>query len=92
MITKHSNSPEVYDLHNHLQVSFAKNILSKIPFEEKSKILDIGCGDGKITMEIAKTRKSGFVIGTDVSDNMIEFSTNKYKHQPNLIFFNHGCN
>ena len=51
-------------------------------------ILDVGCGDGKVTAEIARTVPRGFVTGTDVSAEMIAFARRIFPPtiHPNLRF------
>jgi trans-aconitate 2-methyltransferase len=41
--------------------------------EGAKRVLDIGCGDGKITTEIAARDPRGSVLGDDPSQNMIAF-------------------
>jgi trans-aconitate 2-methyltransferase len=40
-------------------------------------ILDIGCGDGKVTSKLASLVPQGQVLGIDSSKEMIEFSRKK---------------
>ena len=62
------------------------NFLNKISFDNRSRVLDIGCGDGLITNEIATIVHDDCVIGTDLSEQMIEFASKKYVNQDNLRF------
>lgn len=52
------------------------------------KILDIGCGDGKITADISKFVPAGSILGIDLSTSMIGWAQKQYHHQeyPNLTF------
>ncbi|CAM4448721.1 MAG: Trans-aconitate 2-methyltransferase [Legionella sp.] len=79
-------NPELYSKSNALQYNFAMKMLSKISFNSTSRILDIGCGDGVITNEIATIVADGCVIGTDISDAMVEHAAKKYAEQRNLRF------
>lgn len=79
-------NPNKYSENNALQYNFAMTILSKITFESNSRVLDIGCGDGTITNEIAQIVNNGCVIGTDLSPQMIEFASKKHINQYNLRF------
>ena len=79
-------NPNKYAKNNTLQYHFAMKLLRKISFGNQSRILDIGCGDGLITNEIADMVREGCVIGTDISPQMIEFASQKYVDQPNLRF------
>jgi trans-aconitate methyltransferase len=47
-------------------------------------VLDVGCGDGRITAEIARRVPQGCVTGVDASSNMIELASQK--SGPNLRF------
>ncbi|MCW8469899.1 methyltransferase domain-containing protein [Fluoribacter gormanii] len=78
--------PNKYSRNNALQYNFAMKLLSKISFNNKSRVLDVGCGDGVITNEIAEIVHEGCVIGTDISEQMIEFASKKYVGQYNLRF------
>ncbi|MCW8444708.1 methyltransferase domain-containing protein [Fluoribacter gormanii] len=78
--------PNKYSRNNALQYNFAMKLLRKISFDKKSRVLDVGCGDGVITNEIAEIVHEGCVIGTDISEQMIEFASKKYMDQDNLRF------
>ena len=72
-----------------LQYSTAMELLDKEDFTQKSlMVLDIGCGDGKITKEIADrvAGNQGYVLGIDLSENMIAFAKREYRDVPNLSF------
>ena len=45
----------------------AKKIIKKYKLNNKSKILDVGCGKGFLAYEIKKIIKSKYVYGTDIS-------------------------
>jgi len=51
-------------------------------------VLDVGCGNGKITAEIANRVHQGFVVGVDSSAEMIAFASAHFgpQVQPNLRF------
>lgn len=51
-------------------------------------MLDVGCGDGKITAHIASSLSNGSVHGIDFSQEMIAFAQAKFKQEqyPNLSF------
>ena len=42
-----------YQQHSQLQSSLAQELLQTYPFKGNEWILDVGCGDGKITAQIA---------------------------------------
>jgi trans-aconitate 2-methyltransferase len=57
-----------------LHWKWAIESLEKFPFNEGDKVLDIRCGNGSITVEIAYKVPSGLVIGLDVSEDMLAYA------------------
>lgn len=53
-----------------------------------AKVLDIGCGDGKVTADIAHFVPDGSVEGIDISSAMISWAKKQYHYleYPNLSF------
>ena len=78
--------PKDYEKNSTAQGKWAGDALAKIKLRGDERILDIGCGDGKITAELAKKVPSGSVVGLDVSEEMIRFAGDKYKDCSNLSF------
>jgi trans-aconitate methyltransferase len=77
-----------YAKHSLTQQKWAKELLSKLKLNGHESVLDVGCGDGKVTAEIAGCVPDGTVVGVDSSKEMIElardnFAKDKY---PNLSF------
>jgi trans-aconitate methyltransferase len=56
------------------QQSWARELIAKLDLRGGGHILDVGCGDGKVTAEIARAVSRGSVIGVDASPQMIEFA------------------
>jgi trans-aconitate 2-methyltransferase len=50
-------------------------------------ILDVGCGDGKITAALAKAVGKGSVVGVDISPSMIDAAKAGFGSCKNLKFF-----
>ena len=69
-----------------LQENAALRILKRISFQGNERVLDIGCGDGKITKKIAELVPEGEVIGIDPSREMINEALADYSHISNLNF------
>ncbi|QFZ54581.1 class I SAM-dependent methyltransferase [Oceanihabitans sp. IOP_32] len=67
---------------NEKQVEF---ITSRIPKSE-SKILDIGCGIGTLSFELAKHYNN--VLGIDMDSEMIRVALNKKENQSEAVQFN----
>ncbi len=70
------------------QLQWARELLGKLQLSGNERILDIGCGDGKITAEIAQRLSNGSVVGIDNSEEMINFSRKNLPREtyPNLYF------
>ncbi len=68
------------------QQQLALSYLQKIKESSPRAILDIGCGDGKITAFIAQQYPSATVVGIDNSPSMILFAQQHFGHIPNLSF------
>jgi trans-aconitate 2-methyltransferase len=77
-----------YNKHSQAQYSLAYELLKHQTFNQDAIVLDLGCGDGKITAEIARQVPQGKVIGIDASHNMINFAKKHFPSSefPNLTF------
>jgi trans-aconitate methyltransferase len=53
------------------QKSWGKKLISEFQLKGGERILDLGCGDGVLTAELAKFVPDGFVLGIDASESMI---------------------
>ena len=51
-----------------------RNFCPRISIQGDEKILDIGCGDGKITAKVARLVPRGSTVGLDNSREMISFA------------------
>jgi trans-aconitate methyltransferase len=71
-----------------LQETIATKQLSRLTLGDHDRVLDIGCGNGKVTAMIASRIPDGFVLGIDASQNMVSFAQENYGApiQPNLQF------
>jgi len=88
MTVMHKWDPNVYEKSSCAQQRWAQELLSKISIRGDERILDIGCGDGKITAEIAHIVPRGSVIGLDNSVEMLSFALSRFPllSWPNLSF------
>lgn len=71
-----------------IQHEFSEQLFTKYQFQFKARdhLLDLGCGDGSYTLEIAKKIPNGHVIGIDPSYRMIEFA-NAREEKPKHVHF-----
>jgi len=57
-----------------LQAVMAQEVLALLDLNGSERILDVGCGEGKITAEIASRVPRGSAVGVDPSHDMIGFA------------------
>src|SRR5262245_7201070 len=71
-----------------LQQALAEEQLSRLTLDGSERILDVGCGDGKVTAQIAARVPRGSVLGVDPSRDMIAFASSRFGPlaQANLRF------
>ncbi len=70
------------------QQSWASDLLHEVKLQGNEAILDVGCGEGKITADFAKTLPDSRVVGVDNSAEMVEYASRTYPSSiyPNLSF------
>ncbi len=69
-----------------LQEAMAAEVLSLLKLKGDERVLDLGCGNGKVTAEIAARVSNGFVLGVDASAEMIAFACEHFGALTNLRF------
>lgn len=77
--------PIDYQENSDLQYKWAMESLAVFPLEADDKVLDLGCGTGSMTVEIAAKVPRGFVIGLDISETMLNFAREHYQAS-NIIY------
>ncbi|XOF34078.1 MAG: class I SAM-dependent methyltransferase [Candidatus Electrothrix sp. YB6] len=85
---QYSWDAEDYARHSSAQQSWARELISKLDLQGNEAVLDIGCGDGRITAEIAQLLPQGEILGVDSSADMLELAREKFSWStfPNLSF------
>ena len=70
------------------QQQWARELIGKLQLKGDESLLDIGCGDGKVTAEIVASLPKGSVLGVDSSAEMIALAQSQYPANafPNLHF------
>ena len=70
------------------QFEWAQELIPKLKLQGNEALLDIGCGDGKITAELARCLPNGRAVGVDSSEKMIDLAKTSFpkKVYPNLSF------
>ena len=67
-----------YEKHSQGQQKWARELIQKISLKGTENVLDLGCGDGKVTAEISKIVSEGSIIGVDNSAGMIQLATDRH--------------
>jgi len=71
-------NPSDYETNSSAQERAAAAIISRLDLRGNEQILDIGCGDGKVTMKLASRVPQGRVLGIDSSRDMVDFAGKRY--------------
>jgi len=66
------------------QKEWGNKLISEFKLTGNEKILDLGCGDGKLTENLSALVPNGFVLGIDASQGMIDVA--RQKEKDNLKF------
>ena len=71
-----------------LQAAMAAEVLALAQLNGNERVLDVGCGNGRVTSGIAAKLLGGSVRGVDASRDMIAFAQSQYPAttHPNLAF------
>lgn len=69
-----------------LQQAMAAEALALLKLTGSERVLDMGCGDGKVTAEIAARVSGGSVVGVDASGEMVTFARKHFGDRGNLRF------
>ena len=81
-------NPAEYHKSSSAQQQWAQELITKLGLRGNERVLDIGCGDGKVTAEIARNLPGGNVTGLDSSPEMIRFARDHFPRSEyrNLFF------
>jgi trans-aconitate 2-methyltransferase len=77
-----------YDRNAAFQRGLAAELIGKLRLRGNERVLDVGCGDGKNTKDIASLLSKGSVLGIDASEDMVTHARKTYppSSNPNLRF------
>lgn len=77
-----------YASHSGVQQKWARELISGLNLMGNESLLDVGCGDGKVTAEVAAYLEAGTVVGIDNSEEMIALANKNFPSHlyPNLSF------
>jgi trans-aconitate 2-methyltransferase len=88
IVEGHSWNAVEYANHSSNQYEWAKELIPKLKLAGTESLLDIGCGDGKVTALLSSYLPNGHVVGIDSSDEMIAHARQSFPHchNSNLTF------
>jgi trans-aconitate 2-methyltransferase len=77
-----------YEKNSAQQRLWAQELIRKLELRGDEAVLDVGCGDGKVSAEIAASVPAGRVVGIDLSGEMIALAQARFPaaDYPNLRF------
>jgi trans-aconitate 2-methyltransferase len=78
--------PVEYSANSDLQFAITTGVLADVAFNGDEHVLDVGCGDGRISRQLAQRVPNGRVLGVDSSASMIRFAQTNHASQSNLSF------
>jgi trans-aconitate 2-methyltransferase len=81
-------NPAAYSANSPFQKAMADELVGKLNLKDNDRVLDLGCGDGRVTAELARLVPRGRVTGIDLSPVMIDYARHAYTEPdfPNLDF------
>ena len=62
------------------------DLLSLVEVSPNLKVVDLGCGTGELTRQLADSLPDSTVTGLDSSEQMLEKATSRFASSPNLVF------
>ncbi len=75
----HWNAKE-YHFNSEEQFQVARSIVESLALRGDEAVLDIGCGDGKITAMIQAKASEGQTMGIDISTSMVSYARAMFPH------------
>lgn len=78
--SKYEWNADDYDRHSTGQYEWARELMEKLELRGDETLLDIGCGDGKVSCLLKGCLPQGRVVGIDSSSDMIDLA--RKKHPP----------
>lgn len=88
MTSMHKWDAEDYHKSSADQQKWARELIWKLALKGNERVLDVGCGDGRVAAEVAKQLPNGSILGIDNSEDMTRFARRIFplKKFPNLTF------
>jgi len=77
-----------YERHSEAQLQWALELIARLELVGRESVIDLGCGDGRVTARLAGRVPRGRVLGIDSAPSMIDLAKQKFpsNRYPNLHF------
>lgn len=66
--------PVDYAAHSAVQEGWGRELVARVPLRGDERVLDVGCGDGRLTAMLADRVPRGLVVGVDSSPEMVAYA------------------
>lgn len=76
-----------YSAQSQAQAAWGDEVIARLALQPADHVLDVGCGEGKITARIAERVPEGRVVGVDSSVEMIRFANERFGTNPGRLCF-----
>jgi trans-aconitate methyltransferase len=80
----HEFDGQKYEVASGHQKEWGERLITELNLQGSERILDLGCGDGALTIQLSRLVPNGMVVGIDASIGMIEAA--KLKKGKNVSF------
>lgn len=80
----HEFDGKKYEKASSHQKEWGRKLISELGLKGNERVLDLGCGDGALTLQLAELLPDGEVVGIDASQGMIDVASTR--ERPNLRF------
>jgi ubiquinone/menaquinone biosynthesis C-methylase UbiE len=68
-----------------LEIRTLIDVLTEVGTAKAGRVLDVGCGDGYSTVQIARGLLPNYLLGVDYSQNMIALARRRLAAEPDLV-------
>jgi len=79
---------EKYDSAHAPQIDVGRKLIEMANVKADDSILDIGCGTGRLTLELARLAHKGTVVGIDASEEMLNKARKVLSSADNIVIMN----
>lgn len=75
-----------YDRISAPQMRWGSTVLDRLPLRGDERVLDAGCGSGRVTEQLLERLQAGKVVALDASPAMVEEARRRLGHDPRVTY------